>query len=271
MTKTSFWFAPDDVTSVTVTVVLAAIASVIKVALLVDPLGYSPEDIPIVKIWAGHSMKYLKMVDFWPMPTIAIAAGEWLEYTFKAPVECRLISLAMVLPDDEKFKATRRLHLGRLFVSGQPVSPKYEDVNSTGSVSPSPQPQSQQPTIATRALPADASFRAPQRILDFQLRNPSLVSGFAVHARKQEEAALQGRYLINATGLRIRNDLDSQRALGRFLVPRVSPPQSLSFSFANAQELSSVQLQFLTAAGAQSVGPERPTAQYLLPRIELLK
>lgn len=98
--------------------------------LVVDSLGYTKNDVPSFKIYAGNTLDHLSLLSEWDLPEEGVAPLSTLCLKLKRPEQCRLIHLVMKLPrlnrsdlsTDENDSSSPFLHLGRLRVFGHPFS-----------------------------------------------------------------------------------------------------------------------------------------------------
>lgn len=103
----SYWSAPAQQGCVEIRIALAGPSVVRSFSIVVDELGYSESDAPIVSLLAGHTISDWRNVGSWnlanfthllPNSKRGIPAGEYLTFELEQPEECRLLSFTLRLP-----------------------------------------------------------------------------------------------------------------------------------------------------------------------------
>ncbi|GAM26152.1 hypothetical protein SAMD00019534_093270 [Acytostelium subglobosum LB1] len=132
---TMFWYAPPNVNSVDVNIVLAYDSQVYSITLLVDSLGYYNYNVPSVDIKIGKNLCQSDMESVGPWvfqpngwssnPSQIIQPQSCISYILPQPRQARVISLRFTLPNlptfltyDNSEPVKPFLHLGRIAVHG---------------------------------------------------------------------------------------------------------------------------------------------------------
>eukprot|EP01012_Entosiphon_sulcatum_P053382 TRINITY_DN7345_c0_g1_i1.p1 TRINITY_DN7345_c0_g1~~TRINITY_DN7345_c0_g1_i1.p1 ORF type:complete len:1470 (+),score=203.16 TRINITY_DN7345_c0_g1_i1:66-4475(+) len=161
----SYWFAPEGVKTVDITILLAARCYLDTLAILVDSLGYSATDAPTITARAGPTTSDLVDVGCFDLLSLlaegVISCDSFLPLkpeTTSQPV--RVLSLHFALPETD---AAVFLHIGRVFVLGK-VAPTPLELVGTVPTSVSPTAATAPPAVEVR--PGGLSPRLSRQMPD---------------------------------------------------------------------------------------------------------
>lgn len=111
---TSYWKAPQGITSVEFSIVLGGLSDIAGVSIIVSSCGYSASDCPIVEIWASNKIhrEDRTFIGKWDVQDIISSSPQLrgpekssrlseeprhIKFHFPNPIRCRIISIKMTL------------------------------------------------------------------------------------------------------------------------------------------------------------------------------
>src|SRR3990167_459585 len=126
----TYWFAEPGISPIDIWIVLSSEASISKIVLIVDTLGYSKYDLPTIKFYGGLYKSKLTHLGDWNLPSEGVERNTTLVNHLKFPEQCKILKFTFKLPhvarntDRALFSNSQAgpfLHIGRLRIFGHPI------------------------------------------------------------------------------------------------------------------------------------------------------
>jgi hypothetical protein len=281
--KSQHWYAPIGVSSVPIILIMPCNTEFTKISILVDRLGYSSDDAPVIKVSVADRLPHLKSIGYWDLASKGTVSEDQSNRKFIEPYEKidlnfldlldsngtpstavkmynngknRMLQLTLELPADRNHKGTSFLHLGRVYVYGK-VNTTSESTESlsTDDIAKYDQVMRTKQKGTRVQIHAENLFHRDTQTLDTTVSvNPNnksrLVSGFRICVQHGNAGIGTQVRDIRVSVLSGSDDNDKEvyhQLVGTFVVPKVAPGTNLCFDFDKTyQDIKVVRFEMLS-------------------------
>ena len=110
-------------------VVLSSEAFITQLVLIMDPLGYTADDVPSIKVHTGMTIDDLHHLFDWTMVVGECQPHQTVIHELPRMEHCRFVRFTLRLPRSQQSSNNPFLHLGRLRIFGHPIT-SFSTMNS---------------------------------------------------------------------------------------------------------------------------------------------
>lgn len=263
-----YWFSTTNVNNVTIKIILPITCILTKAILVVDPKGYTKDDVPTFKFTSYDRIPNSIDQGEWSLFDISqnsqdkqdgsliIQPLKELEYTFSNKSYSRILEISVQFSNKVSNEVKRVIHLGRIMLYGKPTSSKmtaspfvteadgnkYMDVLSKKSN-----------TIRSH-IKSETKISKSTQSIDLVKPVSIPVGGFQITVKHDSRFGI----LSQVKDIRVfilrqneKKELESQELVGHFVIPKCDDGTSLVYDFkTNYENVAMIRFQFLSTYSA---------------------